>query len=217
MSVKFNKNGIVSAPYGFSDCGLIEDMKIKTLGDGSVWARVFYHNCVGGTVLFTSAAEVLNTQTTNKYSRLYMLDQFKASDNKFEFMLCYPDDTTSYNRWKQSNNPCNEYVTPTTEGTANAAGYEAISIAWSTNYWGGLTRQNSNPNTVSNSYLSGSVGHANYFYAIGSYSAFKTGIPSYGSSTATVVELWVRTDTVSKSKQLKISNNYILANDFIEL
>ena len=77
MNVQFNKNGIVSAD-SFSDTAPILNMETKILSDGSTWARFFMHNCHGGTVLFTSYSEVMNTQTPDKYSRLYLLDKFKA-------------------------------------------------------------------------------------------------------------------------------------------
>ena len=77
MSEQFKKNGIVCTG-SFSDTAPILDMEAKILSDGSAWARVFMHNCHGGTVLFTSYSEVMNTQTPDKYSRLYLLDKFKS-------------------------------------------------------------------------------------------------------------------------------------------
>lgn len=214
MSGQFKKNGIVCTG-SFSDTAPILDMETKILSDGSAWVRVFMHNCHGGTVLFTSYSEVMNTQTSDKYSRLYLLDKFKAQDNKFEFMLCYPDDTTQYNRWKQTNNPCNEYK-GTSDGNLVADGYEAIHIDWSGSYWGGLTRQNSDATNISPCYLSGSVGHGNWFYAIGSKSKHGNGIPSY-SSTANRCELWVRIDTLPQQTRLQIYNNFINLRNMIEI
>ena len=173
----------------------IYDMPIKTLSDGSSWARIFYHNNKAGTVLFSSLAECKNTQTTDKYSRMYLLDDntYKGSDGKFEFMLCYPIDAPGqYNRWKQTNAPQKEYVTRVSSGS-KVTGYEAIHIDWTTNYWGGLERYQSDTSTVNTTWLDGSVGHGNWFYAIGALVTHGKGIPSY-SSTADVVELWVRID-----------------------
>lgn len=216
MSVQFKKNGIVQLA-GLSDSSPIQDMKIKTLDDGSVWTRIFYQNSKSGTVLFTSYSECMNTQTEDKYSRLYLLDEFKSGDGKFEFMLCYPDDTTHYNRWKQTNNPCNEYY-DTSDGALFVEGYEEIEVAWTGNYWGGLARQNSESTAISPCFLSGSVGHEDWFYAIASSSVQQNGIPSYdNSSTQGSCELWVRIDTVYKKSQLKKYDNFITAKDFIEL
>lgn len=170
------------------------DMETTVLDDGSVWARVFYHNCHGGTVLFTSLSECRNTQTEDKYSRLAFIDEFRGEDGKFEFMLRYPTDTDKYNRWKQLNNPCDEYVERTSTGEGVAEGYEPIHIDWSVQYWGGLTRQNSSETSVSSCYLSGSVGHSNWHYAIGATSTHGNGIPTANSSTANDVEIWIRID-----------------------
>jgi hypothetical protein len=41
-------------------------MKIKTLSDGSVWTRIFYHKNNAGKTLFTSYDEVMYTNTTFK-------------------------------------------------------------------------------------------------------------------------------------------------------
>ena len=115
------KNSIVKANR-FSTNGILEDMEIKYFEE-AVWAKVFEHNTESGTVLFSTVDEVLNTQTTDKYSRLYLLDSLENTDGKYEFLLEYPDDKLNqYNRWIQNNNPCNEYVTPTTAGDGTAEG-----------------------------------------------------------------------------------------------
>lgn len=168
------------------------DMPIKSF-DGARWARIFYHNNKKGTVLFTSLAECKNTQTADKYSRLGLLDSgdtYKIN-GKYEFLLQYPiDDPSHYNRWKQTNAPQNEYNTQSSTGT-QVAGYEAVHIDWTSNYWGGLERNNTSTTSYSLTWLDGSVGHGDWFYAIGSASTHARGIPSY-NSTADVVELWIR-------------------------
>lgn len=168
------------------------DMAVMSLSDGSLWARVFYHNCKEGADLFTSLAQIKSVNTDTKYSKLDSLSNYKFSDGKYEFLLRYPNQSSSqYNRWKQTSNPCDEYVTTTTAGTGTATGYTAVHIDWTGNYWGGLTRQSSDTTAYSPCYLSGSVGHGNWFYAIGAASTHGDGIPSY-SSTWGSVELWVR-------------------------
>ena len=181
------------------------DMPIKVLSDKSVWARIFYQNVKEGTVLFSTVAEVTNTQTADKYSRLNLLtgNTYKI-DGKYEFMLCYPNESgTTYNRWKQTNAPQDEFVTQTSTGDGAATGYEAVHIDWNTNYWGGLTRQNSDASTVpTNTYLSGSVGHANWYYAIASFGVYNRGIPAANAlveSTYGGVELWIRVGTLSSA------------------
>lgn len=77
--------------------------------DGGRWARVFYHNCKSGTVLFSrdnSFAEAKETNinaptTSDKYSILSKLENFRPNTNSlFEFRLKYPTDTDSgLNKW----------------------------------------------------------------------------------------------------------------------
>lgn len=180
------------------------DMPIKYF-DGARWARIFYHNNKKGSVLFNSLAECRNVQTTDKYSRLGLLDSgdtYKIN-GKYEFMLVYPvDNSSKYNRWRQTNAPQNDFIAITEAGTGVATGYEAVHIDWTSNYWGGLTRQSSDTSVFSNTWLSGSVGHGNWYWAIGAGVSYVRGIPSGNDitavnsttigSTADVVELWIR-------------------------
>lgn len=168
------------------------DMPIKSF-QGARWARIFYHNNKKGTVLFTSLTECKNTQTADKYSRLGLLDSgdtYKIN-GKYEFLLEYPlDDPTHYNRWRQTNAPQNEFITRSETG-GQVTGYEAVHIDWTSNYWGGLERNNTSTTSYSPTWLDASTGHGNWFYAIGASSTHGRGIPSY-NSTADVVELWIR-------------------------
>jgi hypothetical protein len=142
--IKMTSTGLLRMD-NISEIGYLNRMKTKVLPDGSAWARIFYHKNRGGTVLFSTYDEVMNTDTEYKYSNLYLLDHFISNDGKFEFLLNYtPVDITinysnKYNRWKQSLNPCNEYA-GTADGSLKATGYEAVHIDFSSNYWGGLTR-----------------------------------------------------------------------------
>ena len=181
------------------------DMALCHLSDGSVWARIFYHNTKQGTVLFSSLAEIKSTQTVDKYSRLGQLSEFKRSNGTYEFMLRYPNySATLYNRWTQTSNPMEEFITTTSDGAGKATGYTAVHIDWTGQYWGGLTRQSSDASSISNCYLSGSVGHSNWYYAIGATSAWGNGIPGPLNAQATgtiwgVAELWVRIDDATVS------------------
>ena len=236
MGARVCSNGVACAS-NFSYAAPIQNMKLKTLDDGSVWALIFYHYTHSGNVLFTSVEEVLNTETLDKFSKLYMLqsDRFKsATDNKFEFMLCYPLESNEYNRWKQSNNPCDEYegdieyTIPTTNPDimrGTVAGYESISIAWDYNYWGGLARLNEDPTDVNSTYLTGSIVSGGYwFYAIGGSRKWYDGIPSndnigYSGDArkgTECVELWVRVDNTISANKVSFFSNCITANNLIE-
>lgn len=178
------------------------DMALKITSDGALWARIFYHNVDEGAVMFDSVSEALNTQTTNKYSRLYLISDdttFKGQDNKYEFMLCYPNNTTEYNRWKQSNAPQNIY-TGTGQGST-VPGYEAVHIDWSGDSWGGLERNDSSTSSITYTYIDGSVGFGNWWYAIAPIQPYEVGMPGPQYSVWSCVELWVRVGTVTASSQ----------------
>lgn len=211
-SAKTKKNGLFVAE-DFSERGMLGNMKWTTLSDGSSWARIFHHKNHASSVLFTSLNEIMHSDHPDKYSCLYLLDVLKATDGKYEFMLTYPEKHPGqYNRWKQTNNPCKEYVATTSAGTGTAAGYTAVHIDWSASYWGGLTRQNSNETTYTNCYLSGSVGHGNWFYAIGAAAGHDGGIPG-PSSGVQETELWVRIDTLPLNTKLSMmKERYVSAS-----
>lgn len=186
--------------------------------DGGRWARVFYHNCKSGTVLFNSEnsfaeAKETNTNaptTSDKYSILSKLESFRPNTNSsFEFRLKYPTDANGSNIWKQTSNPTHQKVT----------GYKPIKIDWTHEYWGGLEYCGH-----SSALIDGSVNSANWFYAIGAANKHKDGIPSYNNgSTANDVELWVRINNYdlfadNLIENVSISRNGVLtAKEFREI
>ena len=196
------------------------DLPLMVMSDGSVWLRVFNHDNRAGAVLFTSS-EALNTQQTYKYSRLNILDNnLKNSSGKFEFLLRYPTlSKTEYNRWRQTNAPQNEYVTQ--GSNSKVAGYEAVSISWTGEGWGGLERSQGGY-----ALADGYTGHDNWWYALASYQVFQNGVP--GPDTKVNYrqqELWVRVPNITgttvaatANTNLTISNlepetDYLLCSD----
>lgn len=192
----------------------LQDMQTKMLDDGSVWARIFHHNCTGSVYFSDDEPEHFrDINNPAKYSLLYLLnsDKFKNSDGKYEFLLEYPDDNPGkYNRWKQSSNPC----TSTT-----VSGYEAIHIDWTSNSRGGLLLNSGNDFT----FIKGSTTSA-WFYSIGSRISWSGGLPGYTSSkSCTSVNLYVRIDNLDffdeieeNSNNAKIFKNIIHSSNFNE-
>ena len=188
----------------------LETLEISEIGPAALetktehgvnWVRVFYHNNVEGTRLFSSDKnEFLRCNTEYKKSDLWMLEEFRGSDGKFEFLLQYESGGTSYNRWKQSNNFTSEKI----------AGYEEIQCSWTSNYWGGLEYNGS-----SSTWTDGSVNHGNWFYAIGAKAKYDIGIPKWSGAEAGWVELWVRCENPQIFKMYK--DGTCQATEFIEV
>lgn len=91
------------------------------LPDGSLWMPIFYHDIRQGQTWFESEGQFLNTISDQKFSRLHLLQDggYKNADGVYEFLLMYPDNSTSkYNRWTQTNKPYD----------STATGYKAIHI-----------------------------------------------------------------------------------------
>jgi len=176
--------------YLFSIC-VCDEIKYA---HGCVWLKIFYHDSTGG-VFFTSYTEGESTNQPQKFSILKTIDDRFKYNNKFEFLLEYPE-VSGYNRWRQSLNPLydNEVA------NQKATGYEPISISWTGEYWGGLVRT-----TLSSAsfpcLIDGSAGNERWWYAIGLISPqFSPNIPgpSYATSSNSIllkkVKLWVRID-----------------------
>lgn len=184
------------------------DLPLMVLNDGSVWARIFNHDNKAGSVLWSSS-EALNTQQTDKYSRLNILgNNLKNSAGKFEFLLRYPTiSATEYNRWRQTNAPQNEYVNQSS--SAKVAGYEAVSISWEGENWGGLEVSQGGY-----ALADGYTGHDNWWYALASYQVYQNGIP--GPNTIVNFrqqELWVRIpDVVGSVIATSANTNTTVAN-----
>ena len=154
----------------------------------AAWARVFHHNTHWGTVMYSSAnswAEAKSSNTTDKYSVLENLENYKNVDT-WEFLLQYPQvDNNKYNRWTQKSNPA------TTTGTVS--NYSPVGTpSWST-YFGGLNKSNDSTYT----FIDGTTGGtSNWWYAIGANRVYQGALPG-PNAIASIVNLWSRIDNLT--------------------
>ena len=117
--------------------------------------------------MFTSTTRTLNSNDPNadNYAILEQLESFRSSDGKFYFKLEWPGDDTIF-EWSQSSNPLTE----------NVAGYSAITVPYTGKYWGGLEPSG-------DALMDGSVNQSGqWWYAVGAYSIWQGGYPSYAKS-----------------------------------
>lgn len=195
-----NKSGVITSG-GFSNIVPIQDMETKVLSDGSVWARILHHNNKSGTVLFTSS-NAINIQSTDLYSRMYLLESFRDTGGGFEFMVIQPEISDTIYRWKQSNNPTN---------TTTVTGYVNVS-----NGEGGLVR------CSGNTLCAVSTSTSNWWCAVGCWTNYYDGIPGFGHKSVTEsvkqsLDFYVRIDTVPQQSIVKMYKNFITSKDFLEL
>lgn len=175
---------------------------------GAEWLEVFYHNNKSGTILFANEQEALHTNSQYKFSILDQLENFRGTDNKFEFLLEYPDDfPNEYNRWKQTDNPVT--VSEVIGGDPyKAAGYESVHIDWDSNridssicntFSGLLRSSRSSTYTL----IDGSIGHGNWHTAIGAMSSWNGGVPSPMMQSALGrIKLYVRIDNLPNKNEI---------------
>lgn len=133
--------------------------------DGELWAQILHHNNKAGKVLFTKETAD-NYTSEDLYSRLYLIEELRGDDGKFEFMALQPDsEPGKVYRWKQSNNP---------NVTTTGSGFENIA-----NMSGALVKCSGNTHWA----ISNSTG--NWWNAVGCYTAYSGGIPGFGKVVPT--------------------------------
>lgn len=172
------------------------------------WLEVFYHNNNNCKVFFSNQTEALHTNSQYKFSILDQLENFRGTDNKFEFLLEYPDDfPNEYNRWKQTDNPVT--VSEVIGGDPyKAAGYESVHIDWDSNrtdssicntFSGLLRSSRSSTHTL----IDGSIGHDNWHIAIGAMRPWNGGVPSPMIQPALGrIKLYVRIDNLPNRNEI---------------
>ena len=130
----------------------------------STFLKIFFQNISNG-IAFTDENEAKLCDLDNRFSILGKInDLFKLKNNKFEFILEYPEKKT-YNRWQQSIFPLDEY---NSNGKSVVTDYSPIHIGETFSIWGGLSR--SVGNLAKLSLLNGTPGdEGNWAFAVGQY------------------------------------------------
>ena len=159
---------------------------------GAQWLKVFYHRPGDNKLIFENEQQLKNINDKQRYSILGELNENYRINDKYEFLLYYPD-ISKFNWWRQSKLPYDETEK---EGMGHADGYENVSISMTDNYWGGLVKQGISLITEKEdcgyecSFIEGSVGDAQYYYSIGLRKPIAT-VPAE-NTWVTDVYLWIR-------------------------
>ena len=172
---------------------------------GRKWLLIFHHKYETDEDLFNNEEEVLSSSKENKFSILGSIDKSFRRNNKYEFLLEYPE-KEGFNQWTQTKNPV--FAEPWKEN-----GYKPISISWSNESWHGLARSS----RVNHTFIDGSPSHDDWFYSIGTYLAWYGSIPgitnilNYPENEreqlkVREVNLWIRIDNDVCSFRMKRCN-----------
>jgi hypothetical protein len=119
-----------------------------------------------------------------------ILDQLESfrRDGRFVFKLRWPNNDFEDQVWSQTSNPV------TSQG-GGVQGYQVISAPYTEQNWGGLEYNNGA------ALLDGSVNSGHWWYAVGSFQKFSSGIPGPNHIVADAVELWVQASSSEDDKQ----------------
>lgn len=165
------KNGFASTAQKEMCCGA-DNMSCRpsscTLqehfaGDGA-WRLVFRQ-----TLPFLYKKGELNMyEDDSTADNFAILDKLDANtyNGRYYFKLVWPEDKTTFYTWSQTSNPVKHEV----------SGYEGIHVPYTGRHWGGLEPSGNA------AIMDGSVGHSNWFYAVGATAIWNNGIPSYAKS-----------------------------------
>lgn len=204
----FKSNGIIDFT-NIKEFPSSADMKIKTLSDGSVWGRVYWLKITledTKVAYFKNKAEALFGQNHNRFSLLEYIDNFKSDSGVYEFMLTYPQlSTTAYNRWRQTGSP----------HSTSPGGYTQVSTSWTAH--AGPLRYHESGNSF---YDCDTAGTGTWYAALAqtvSWGSLGSGnqIPAADGSSQNEVELWARLDTLPKVARV-LNTNGINGREFIE-
>lgn len=208
----FNKSGIVMfndySNISVTSGGPFGDL-LYTLDDGGIFARIHWLDVSTTKEFFKDASEVLKcVGKSNRFSRLDIVDKFKMPDNSYEFILRYPQQSsTAYNRWKQTGSPM----------SSAPGGYQRIHTDWTAH--AGPLRYSPNGSSQFNCDTAGST---TWYAAIGQLVGWtNNSIPAADENQQFETELWIRIDD-GKGKKIydgtktKLYEDYILTNDYIE-
>ena len=201
-NLKYNQNGIVQANQ-LNEIGYIDKMKIKTLSDGSAWARIHWLDVTSTQTYFTAAEVQECTTATNRFSLMKYVEYFKQNNGYYEFILTHPKlSTTAYNRWKQTSSP----------NSSTVSGFSTIG----TQAWGeanhGIRKHGGD--CVYNCDEGGT-----WYAPIGQTNGWGGGIPAANQSDTptTEIELWVRIDDLPKLTKLSMFDKAIQTSQIYEL
>ena len=163
---------------GYTFAGWVATKEIN----GATWAQILYHFNDSGSQLFASSDNLSSQTKSDFYRNSQFANLARYNLTSYEFLLQYSH-ISGYNQWKQTSNPA------TVNNTIS--GYQAVSISWSDNAWGGIAKSS----TTASTFIDGSPGTGTWFYALGAYAAWNGGIPGPSSAEKQVTRLWLKTDS----------------------
>lgn len=211
MGSKITKNGIA-----LTDCHsefIVNTFDTNTYvePDGSVWIRIVHHNNPAAARF--ASTDAFASQVYRSVDIWFNASLCNYLSGSWELMVKQATTSgateTKY-RWIQKANP----MTATYDQTL-LANVTVITNGYSTvaNY-GGIYLKNSNTYLCVNNANSN-----NWMGAIGSWSAWNSGIPGWGSTAVTTgyLDLYLRIDSKANLSRTSIGSNFIKTKEFIEI
>lgn len=189
-----DKKGIFTEK-SFSETLLCQyDTNFYTENDGSVWIRVFHHNnpatnLFASTDNFTSSVYIDNNRWFNVSLCNFITDEWELM---VKLTTTNTATETKY-RWKQKTNP----MTATWNDVAVSNVTYNTSSGYSSTTYGGLYCHKKSTYLCANNGTNG-----NWFGAVGSWTNYKEGIPTWDAKTVTTgyEDLYLRVDKITNTK-----------------
>ena len=159
--------------------------KFYNIKFNELWLLLYYHDFAKAGK-WESKEQAKRNFESNRFSVLYSINPKMKIDNRYEFLLEYPE-FTGYNRWYQSENPMKENKNCESNQTI---GYKPVSVSWGYSYFAGLTLSQSGDNSL----LDGSQKCGSGWYTIGYTKTYDGGVPG-PTIIVNKSRLWIRVNS----------------------
>lgn len=149
--------------------------------DNAIWLKVFYHD-ITNSVFFTSIHEMeYLIGETDRFSILGLLSFIKRPEEKYEFLIYYPELGENYwNRWSQNSHPLMTYD--------STVGYNAIKINYPTYFTNGCSLSASSSSTFADC----QTGDSGWWFPIGQRTLHEGGTPGINGKIVKKTYLYLR-------------------------
>ena len=155
---------------------------------GKNWLKIFYHNC-NNDEWFTDLKDFYHINEATRFSILELITSDFKFEERYEFLLQYPEVPGEYIYWGQKKFPldANQSINPSVEHSCDPP----FHCSWIGENWAGLSISATQEET----FVDGSYDSSHWWYTIGAkktYHDYTRKFPGPPQNRVSEVFLWIR-------------------------